>query len=234
MEMRLPLLVAALCGIPLGVAAAADLSTPHVPAKAPSAYVPTSYNWTGFYVGGHLGGAFGNTSWIDPFSGFADSPSIAGFVGGAQVGVNYQVNAIVFGLEGDFSGANLSGSATDAAGFTHSTSTYWTSTVTGRLGYAVNRALFYGKGGVAFANERDTVTDPFGNVATDGTATRTGWTAGAGIEYALDHNWSARVEYDYLGFGSQSYTFGGPVLGALPASVDMNIQRVIAGINYRF
>jgi outer membrane immunogenic protein len=234
MNMRSLLLGAALCGLSFAVANAADLSTKQPPpAKAP-AYVPANYNWTGFYAGGHLGGAFGKTSWIDPFSGFSDSPSFGGVIGGAQVGVNYQVDAAVFGLEGDFSGASLRGSSTDGAGFSHSTSTYWTSTVTGRLGYAFNRALLYGKGGAAFANERDTVTDPFGNSATAGTATRTGWTAGAGVEYALDHNWSARVEYDYLGFGSQSFTVGGPVLGALPASVSMNIQRAIAGINYRF
>jgi outer membrane immunogenic protein len=141
MDMRSLLLAAALCGVPLAVANAADLSRP--PAKAPAAYVPSAiYNWTGFYVGGHLGGAFGNTSWTDPFSGFTDRPSIAGFVGGAQVGVNYQVNAAVFGLEGDFSGASLHGNSTDGAGFTHNTGSDWTSTVTNRLGYAIDRALF--------------------------------------------------------------------------------------------
>ncbi len=234
MNMRSLLLAAALCGLPLAVADAADMSTNRPPPVKAPAYIPADYNWTGFYVGGHVGGAFGKTSWTDPFSGFSDSPSTAGVIGGAQVGANYQVGAAVFGVEGDFSGAGLHGRATDGMGFTHSTRTDWTSTVTGRLGYAFNRALLYGKGGVAFANERDSVTDSFGNSATAGTATRTGWTAGAGVEYALDRNWSARVEYDYLGFGSQSFNFGGPVLGTLPASVSMNIQRAIAGINYRF
>jgi len=229
------LLLAALCGVPLAAANAADLSRPAA-APAPFAPAPPLYvtTWTGFYLGGHIGGAFGSSSWTDPFSGFNDSPSTAGFIGGGQVGYNYQINSLVIGVEGDFSGTTLSGSTTDPAGFTHSTSTDWTSTVTGKLGFAVDRALFYGKGGVAFADGRDIVTDPFGNTATQGYTTRTGWTAGAGLEYAIDRNWSARLEYDYLGFGSQGFTFVGPVLGPAAASVSSNIQRVLLGVNYRF
>lgn len=229
------LLLAALCGAPIAVANAADLSRPAeqpAPSYAPAPLYITS--WTGFYLGGHIGGAFGDTSWTDPFSGFNDSPSLAGFIGGGQVGYNYQINALVLGVEGDFSGTTLSGNTTDAGGYTHNTSIDWTSTVTGKLGFAVDRALFYGKGGIAFANGSDTVTDPFGNTATQGNTTRTGWTAGAGLEYALDRNWSARIEYDYLGFGSQSFTFTGPVLGSAPAAVNMNIQRALLGIDYRF
>jgi opacity protein-like surface antigen len=64
------------------------------------------------------------------------------------------------------------------------------------------------------------------------TTTQVGWTAGGGLEYALDRNWSAKIEYDYLGFGSQSIAAIAP--GAAPGSVDLNIQRVMAGLNYRF
>jgi outer membrane immunogenic protein len=232
MNKRSLLLAAVLCNLPFAAVQAADLSAPAPYQKAPVIMPPPAlYNWSGFYVGGHLGGAWTSANWTDPVSGLGDNPTGTGFIGGGQVGYNYQTGPWVLGIEGDFSGTNLSASDTDVAGFTHSTSTYWTSTVTGRVGYAVNRLLFYAKGGVAFANERNAVTSPFGAVSS-GTSTPVGWTAGGGVEYALDHNWSARVEYDYLGLGSESIS--GPVAGALPGSVDLNIQRVTAGINYRF
>jgi outer membrane immunogenic protein len=234
MYIRSLLVAATLCGAPLAAADAADMSVPRAPAQAP-AYAPppiSVYNWTGFYVGAQLGGAWSNASWTDPVSGLGDSVNGSGFIGGGQIGYNYQIGPWVLGLEGDFAGTNLHGSDTDIAGFTHGTSTDWTSTVTGRLGYAVSRVLFYAKGGAAFANERNTVTSPFGTASVTSASTPAGWTAGAGIEYAIDPKWSARVEYDYLGFGSQGVS--GPVPGTLPGSVDLNIQRVMAGINYRF
>jgi outer membrane immunogenic protein len=225
-------LAAALCGAPFA-ATAADMSTPQLPVKAPPYVAPIDvYNWTGFYLGAHLGGAWSNANWTDPVSGLGDSPNNSGITGGGQVGYNYQFGAWVLGVEGDFSGTSLNASDTDAAGFTHSTRTDWTSTVTGRLGYSWNRALIYGKGGVAFADERNNVTSPLGLSSSNGTATQTGWTAGGGVEYALDRNWSARVEYDYLGFGSQAINAAAP--GGAPGSVSLNIQRVLAGVNFRF
>jgi outer membrane immunogenic protein len=210
---------------------AADLSTKQS-RTPPAAYTPQAINWTGFYVGAHFGGAWSRANWTNPVSGLSDNLTSGGVLGGAQVGVNYQVDSVVFGVEGDFSGTSLKPSDTDAAGFMHSTSTYWTSTVTGRLGYAINRALFFAKGGVAFANEKDSVTSPLGVMSSTGVNTRVGWTAGGGMEYALDHNWSAKIEYDYLGLGSQSVP--AVALAGAPGSVDLNIQRIIAGINYRF
>lgn len=232
MQIRSLLFAAALCGAPLAAAHAADLSTP--PAKAPAYAAPPIYvyTWTGFYLGGSLGGAWSHANWTDPVSGLSDNVSSSGFMGGGQFGYNWQIGPWVLGAEGDFTGTSLRGTDTDLAGFVHSTSTYWTSTVTGRLGYAVNRVLFYAKGGVAFADERDSVTSPLGVASGTGTTTQTGWTAGAGIEYAIDPHWSARVEYDYLGFGSVGVA--SQAVGGLPGSVDMNIQRVMAGINYRF
>jgi outer membrane immunogenic protein len=235
MEMRLgSLLAVAACGGALIVTAqAAVLSTRQPVTKAPpAAYIPQAMNWTGFYVGAHLGGAWGNANWTNPVSGLTNNLTAGGVLGGGQMGVNYQFDSIVLGVEGDFSGTSLTPSNTDAAGFVHNTSTYWTSTVTGRLGYAVNRTLFFAKGGVAFANERDTVTSPLGAISSTGTTTQVGWTAGGGLEYALDRNWSAKIEYDYLGFGSQSVPAA--ALSGASGSVDLNIQRVLAGVNYRF
>jgi outer membrane immunogenic protein len=218
---------------PLSVLAA-DLPPRAAPAPyVPAAYAPTIYNWTGFYIGGHAGGGFADSSWSDPFTGASNSFSKSGFLGGGQVGANVQFNALVLGAEGDFSWTNLKGSGTDSIGNAINTNTDWTSTITGRVGVAFDRLLVYGKGGVAFAHDQSSLTDLAGNTANT-TLTRTGWTAGGGLEYALDNHWSAKVEYDYLGFGSQPLNFTTPVLGPVTSNATLNVQEVKAGINFRF
>ena len=216
------------------VVLAADLPPRAAPAPyVPAAYAPTVYNWTGFYIGGHAGGGFANSSWSDPFTGANNTFNNSGFLGGGQVGANVQFDTLVLGAEGDFSWTNLKGSSTDSIGNTINTNTNWTSTITGRVGVAFDRLLAYGKGGVAFAQDQSSLTDLGANTAST-TLTRTGWTAGAGLEYALDNHWSARLEYDYLGFGSQPLNFTTPVLGPITSNATLNVQEVKAGINFRF
>jgi outer membrane immunogenic protein len=232
MKLRTTIVGALLCTGTSLSAQAADLPARLPPAMAP-AYVAPPFSWTGFYIGGHVGGGWDNVSWNNPFSGLGTNNTNGRFLGGGQAGFNYQINSLVLGLEGDVSWMSGSTNATDAAGFNNNTTVNWTSTITGRVGYAIDRALLYGKGGVAFAHENDTVTDPVGNTAT-GSTTRTGWTIGGGAEYAFDRNWSAKIEYDYLGFGSQNVNLNGPVLGAATGGVNLNIQRALAGVNFRF
>jgi outer membrane immunogenic protein len=157
---------------------AADLPMRPAPAPvAPVAYAPPVYNWSGFYIGGHIGGGFENSSWTDPFTGSNDTFNNSGFLGGAQIGVNTQFNWLVLGLEGDFSWTSaIKGTGTDSFGDSITTSPQWTSTVTGRIGAAFDRLLVYGKGGVAFAEDKSTFTPVGGATATD-TTTRVGWTA---------------------------------------------------------
>ena len=98
-------------------ASAADLPPARMPpAVAPVAYAPPVYNWTGIYVGGHIGGGFANSSWSDPFTGANNTFNKGGFLGGGQVGVNVQFNWLVLGLEGDFGWTSLKGSGTDSFG----------------------------------------------------------------------------------------------------------------------
>ena len=204
------LVLAAGAGLSIGAATAADLpvrvSPPTVP---PVAYVQPVYNWSGFYVGGHIGGG--------------------------QVGANIQFNALVLGVEGDFSwtGLGLKGTGADSIGNTIGTTTNWTSTVTGRVGAAFDRLLVYGKGGVAFAQDQSSLTDLGANTAST-TFMRTGWTAGAGLEYGLSQNWSAKIEYDYLGFGSKALNFSTPLQPAYTTNANLNVQEVKAGLNFRF
>jgi outer membrane immunogenic protein len=215
-------------------AQAADLPPKRAPAAvAPVAYAPPVYNWSGFYVGGNLGAGFANSSWSDPFTGAHDTFSKDGFIGGGQIGANWQINALVLGIEGDFDWTGLKGSSHDSAGNAINTDTQWTSTVTGRVGAAFDRLLIYGKGGVAFAHDNDNLNDISGGAAS-ASLTRTGWTAGAGLEYAFAPNWSAKIEYDYLGFGSDAvnlHTAGFPTYSSNASS---NVQEVKAGINFKF
>jgi outer membrane immunogenic protein len=215
-------------------AGAADLPPAPVPV-APVAYAPAAiYNWTGFYIGGHAGAGFANSAWSDPFTGANNTfGSGAGFLGGAQVGANYQFNRLVLGVEGDFSWTDLKGSGTDSIGSAIGTNTQWTSTVTGRVGAAFDRLLIYGKGGVAFAQDQSSFTDIFANGAST-TFMRTGWTAGAGLEYGITKNWSAKIEYDYLGFGSQALNFTTPTTPLYTSNAGLNVQEIKAGVNFRF
>jgi outer membrane immunogenic protein len=213
-------------------AQAADLPIRPVPAPvAPVVYAPPVYNWSGFYIGGNVGGGFANSSWTDSFTGANDTFSKDGFIGGGQIGANVQFNWLVLGVEGDFDWTGLKGSGTDSNGNTINTNTQWTSTVTGRVGAAFDRLLVYGKGGVAFANDESSVNTLSG-VSASTTFTRTGWTAGAGLEYALAQNWTAKIEYDYLGFGSETLDLSLPTVPNPTAS--LNVQEVKAGINFKF
>ena len=217
-------------------AAAADLPVRPAPAPmAPVAYAPAAiYNWTGFYIGGHLGAGVSDSSWTDPFTGVNNTfSSGAGFLGGAQVGGNLQFNRLVLGVEGDFSWTGLKGIGTDSVGDTINSNVNWTSTVTGRVGAAFNRLLVYGKGGVAFAQDQSGFTDLFANSA-NASFMRTGWTAGAGIEYGITRHLSAKVEYDYLGFGSHALNFTTPTTPLYTSNAGLNVQEVKAGLNLRF
>ncbi|HEY2533104.1 MAG TPA: outer membrane protein [Xanthobacteraceae bacterium] len=213
-------------------AEAADLTPSPRPAPAaPIAYAPPFYNWSGFYVGGEIGGGFSNSSWSDPFTpGSRDRINKSGFLGGGEIGANAQFNRLVVGVEGDWTWTGLKGSGKDSVGDTINSNVDWTSTVTGRLGAAFDRVLVYGKGGAAFANDKDSLNSPvFGTQSA--TMTRTGWTAGGGVEYGIDRNWSAKVEYDYLGFGSQALNLPAPTT---TLNDKLNVQEVKAGVNYRF
>src|SRR5215472_4352190 len=167
------------------------------------------------------------------FTGADNTFNKTGFIGGGQIGANWQIDALVLGIEGDFDWTGLKGSTHDSLANTINTDTQWTSTVTGRIGAAFDRLLVYAKGGVAFAHDKDSLNDTFGNTAT-ASLTRTGWTAGAGLEYAFAPNWTARIEYDYLGFGNETLNLSTPTTPAYSTNTSLNVQEVKAGINFKF
>ncbi len=214
------LLLIAGVGLAATSAGAADLGNRQV-YKAPP--VAPTFNWTGFYVGAHVGYGWGNSDWHDPLFGAA-SVKNDGFIGGGQIGYNWQVDPNwVLGLEGDISGSGMSGSSVCYGGVSCSNDINWLATVTGRVGYSFDRALLYAKGGVAFMDQDLRLSVP-GLIATS-SETRAGWTIGGGLEYAFAPAWSAKVEYNYMDFGTRSID---------GTDVDQTVNAIKVGVNYRF
>ncbi|HEX5279322.1 MAG TPA: outer membrane beta-barrel protein [Micropepsaceae bacterium] len=219
-------------------AQAADLARPVY--KAPPARLP-AWTWTGFYVGGTVGAVVGN----DRVSNDPASPvqwlvspintNSVGIIGGLEAGYNWQVSQIVLGIEGDVSVSSLkqsaNGTSLGATTPTFSSRLNTLSTIRGRLGWAFDRTLLYGTGGVAFANLKDQLIDPAFPFTDRTGSSVTGWTAGLGVEYAFTDHWTAKAEYLHVGFSQRAATTN--VAGYIFDYRDrLDIGRV--GINYKF
>jgi outer membrane immunogenic protein len=225
-----------------GSSNAADL--PQLAYKAPPP--ATMFNWTGFYIGVHAGAGWGLME--DTFTTATlrsiNQHSMVGFLGGAQVGVNYQVGSWVLGAEAQFSWSDLDGTNTCEPGapvalLNCHTKADWLGTAAARLGFAFDRTMVFVKGGGAWVHDKydmTSFTTPFTNIHVDDT--RYGWMFGTGVEHALLGNWSAKVEYDYLDFGTHTPSFPGLaaiVIGLNEAvPIRQRIHLVKVGLNYRF
>jgi len=222
--------------------AAADLRRP--PPPAPVVAPVALYNWSGFYIGGHIGGLSAEKDWIDvtfPGTAFGDGSHDAdGFLAGGQIGFNWQAGSWVFGVEFQASWTNADGEhpCLFNVGLTCQTELNWLGTVAGRVGYAFNNVLLYAKGGFAWANEDfNQLVAPGGGIfAGVDDETRTGWMVGVGLEYGFTPNWSFKVEYNYMDFGSDTHNLVIPGTGVIftAADIDQQIHVVKGGINYRF
>ena len=227
------------------------------------------FTWTGFYFGGNAGYAWGHaeTSFEplpDPVTFFdleptSLNPDPSGFIGGGQVGFNWQWNKwLVLGIESDFQGSDIEGSETrspilDITGtpnippgelFAHERM-QWFGSTRGRIGISPwCRGLFYGTGGVAYGNVDDSANTDFENGTTypvKFSETNVGWTAGGGIEYGICHHWTVKVEYLHYDLGDRSRTqnqlVGGVPQGP-PFFVHYNFETkgeiVRGGINFKF
>ncbi|MCI0468177.1 MAG: porin family protein [Beijerinckiaceae bacterium] len=208
-------------------AMAADIPPPAPPpADAP----PPLFTWTGFYLGGQIGYAWGTDRvTVNPF-GFGTNFTPNGVVGGAHIGYNLQLNQFVAGLEGDVEGTGISRTFSPG-GVVYDTNVPVQGSIRARLGIGFDRVLLYATGGAAFAGFETTVTG-FGVDRTS--QTRAGWTVGGGIEYAVTPNWSIRAEYRYADFGS--FTYATPLAFGVGSSVrhQETENAVRAGFSYRF
>ena len=200
--------------------------------KAPR---PAVESPSGFYVGGHIGGAWSRDTFSTPLLGFRAHDS--SFLGGVQLGYNWQSSSYVFGIQGDitFTDLNVATPAPLQPTMIVSNDTKWISTLTGRVGYAWDKTLWYVKGGAAWARNDYGATDFTIPVGFTTKKTRSGYVVGGGLEYALAPNWSAFLEYNYIEISNKTVTlvdaFGSGATTAL--DVYQNIQMVKAGLNYK-
>jgi outer membrane immunogenic protein len=226
------------------MAFAADLPIKAPVYKAPVAASPV-FAWTGCYLGANIGGAWAKKSFSNSLTLPDDGGHTAnGIIGGGQAGCDYQfASNWVIGIQGMLDGAHLTGSNTspDDPDGTFSTRVKWFGTVTGRLGFLVTPSfLIYGKGGVAFVGEnqsQDSIEGLFPPVAIHGSTgdfARTGWDAGAGLEWMFAPSWSVWLEYDHMGFGSTSETFAFADGSSFQENVKQSVDKVLVGVNYRF
>lgn len=222
-------------------ASAADLA-PRPYSKAPAPMMAAIYDWSGFYLG--VNGGWGTerrcfdiVTTAGTFVAADGCHDTSGGVAGGQLGYRWQTGAFVFGLEGQGDWANLRGSNPSIAfpGSVNRSRLDAFGLFTGQVGYAVNSALLYAKGGAAVVADRNDILSNGLVVATAPGDNRWGGTAGAGVEFGFAPNWSAAVEYDHLFIGNRAATFTSPA-GVIISTdrVRGDADLVTARVNYRW
>jgi outer membrane immunogenic protein len=211
-----------------GSALAADLPS----TKAPAQYYAAApvFSWTGFYVGVEGGGDF--RQYKDNFAGYTIDKD-AGLIGGL-IGYNWQLNSLVFGLEGDAAallGGNKAFTPSGTPIYNNTFNSNYAAAIRGRLGWAAfDRTLIYVAGGVAFGDTKvsyATLALPSASYTTS----RTGYTIGVGVDYAWTNNWIGRLEYRYVDLGTGGYyNYGAFVNDGVKASS----SEILAAIIYKF
>jgi outer membrane immunogenic protein len=215
-------------------AQAADVTAPSNSQSFYKAPSEVPFSWTGFYAGINGGYTWGRSSWSDPAVGATSGNfnTSGGLIGG-QLGYNWQTGSVVLGIESDADWMSVKGSTTGLGGVCLAdgggqcqTQQSWVGTTRARVGYAFDHWLPYVTGGVAYGNIQA--------VQSTGTSSNTnvGWTAGAGVEYAFNRNWSAKLEYLHVDLGTA--TFMGAASGTPTLAVPVTDELVRAGINFHW
>lgn len=211
-----------------GLAHAADLPRPAPLVSAPA------FTWAGLYLGANVGAGWGTKEWASTSVLTQTNYGMNGALAGGQIGYNWQAGWVVLGVEADANWADLKGKGSIWA------STYYTSkvdslgTIVGRIGGTFDRALLYVLAGGAWAHQKDTFTIPsvYGTSSTD---FRWGWTLGGGVELAFTPQWSGKIQYNYLDFGTNATTFIDPRDGrGFTLDLTQRIHTVKVGLNYHF
>lgn len=204
---------------------AADMSTRAAPVAAP---ITSAYNWTGLYAGIQAGGVWNRSNWSN-FAGPEFDTNGSSALIGIQGGYNYQWNNVVLGVEGEFSGFIADGKSqcSNAVGTQCRTRQTWLAAARARAGYAFDRVLVYGTGGIAFTDYKFEQTVAFSQ--SWGGGNRVGWTAGLGLEYALTDYWSIGAEWKHYDFGKKTGSGG-----INPASIDFREASDVAVVKLNF
>lgn len=240
---------ASVLALGIGAAQAADLTYEPAPVAAPEVF-----NWTGFYIGVH--GGVGTGSFDSTLTGHnpngpesqdfltLDENGSGGF-GGAQIGYNWQFNPNwVAGVEADIAASGIESKldigvpAIGGAGAELKTSIDWFGTIRGRIGYAWDNLLIYGTAGAAYGEVETSLNASLGGPSFNYSHSdwQWGWTAGAGVEYAITKNISLKTEYLYVDLGSFDALERTNVSESLDLSgeVDTSFHTLKAGLNYKF
>jgi outer membrane immunogenic protein len=256
--------VASMLAVSFSLGVVSGASAADMPAKSLYVAAPPEFSWSGFYVGVHAGYNWGSNKWAsggvveDPtFFVTPMTPKTDGVLGGVQAGANYQIASWVVGMEADWAylgrrgssdGTLLQNGAPAFGGFnittTATSNINWLAQFTGRAGYALDRTLFYVKGGVAAGGTTDNFTvtqvqpglSSFIDFGTKN-STLVGWTAGGGIEHFFSPNWSAKIEYNYVDLGSTLENFNfvsAPGTLTFRENIEHKLQIVKVGANYKF
>ena len=209
-------------------AMAADLPSYEAPPMV--APVPDNFSWTGFYAGLQAGYSWGDLESNVFIGNNADEEFDAdGVVGGIFLGYNFGfTDTFVLGIEGDFEGTGIETDDDDDLAVDYNAEVNWQASIRGRAGFAVDRLLVYGTGGIAFA-DFDTELDDGGDEDDDG-ATEVGWTAGAGVDYAFTDNIFVRGEYRYADFAD----FNDDEDDARGDVQDLESHTIRAGVGFKF
>jgi outer membrane immunogenic protein len=202
-------------------------------------YAPRPFSWTGLYIGGNVGYAWGHSEHCDraDCSGGAPTfpePDPRGVFGGVTAGYNYQFGSVVIGIEGDYNFANVKETVPSTATFgcaggcTTELNNF--GTVRGRLGYAFGTILPYFTAGVAFTEWKGSIGKPV--VLASGSSTETSAVIGGGLEYAFSPGWSAKIEYLHI-FDGDTFVYA-PAFCAPPGCQIKNedVDLVRLGLNW--
>jgi outer membrane immunogenic protein len=180
---------------------------------------PGLFSWSGFYVGGHAGWGWGSFEATNLGLASPYQVDVTGGVAGGQVGFNWQLAALVVGVEADFSAKGFHGSDDGAIATTDELRGRWGGTARVRLGYALDRWMFYATGGWASLNYRYNVTPVLPSYpGLVSSTTDSGWVVGAGVEQSFAPNWSAKIEYLHAEYGN----------------LDLATDEVRVGLNYKW
>lgn len=203
-------------------ALAADLpaSTP-----APAQYVKTT--WSGFYAGANAGYGWSHMEAVGAGSADAD-----GFVGGGQIGVNWQSGAFVLGVEGDFQGSAIRTTNSLSPVVSLTSKIPYFATARARLGMAVGDLLIFATGGAAYVAGDFTIAA--GAISSNTSATQVTWTAGGGAEWMFAPQWSLKAEYLYIDTGNMAVTLPTFLPGGFTTSGRLNLQTARVGVNFHF
>ena len=227
-KIRLASVAATTCSFVTGCLAAEISVVGSMPLKAPPI---ATYDWSGFYVGGHVGYGRGNgrDTLFDPNPTAADG-SFGSLFGGMQFGYNYRLpSRLLVGIEGDFSFPNylddgiVASRSTPASSITEKLD--FISTVRGRAGYAFDHWLLYATGGLAWSQARFLADSNSTGNEDKILRMRSGWALGAGAELAIAPGWTARFEYLYDRLGKANGAFPSGT-GYESTTVELNSLRI--------